>query len=100
MQIAYYLIHSMEGDGDFAARDRAAAVNFGEAASAAGVERVVYLGGLGPTGADASEHLRSRHEVAQLLAQRVRTVYLRAAMVIGPGARRSRSCATSSAGCR
>ena len=58
-------------DGDFAARDRAAAVNFGEAASAAGVERVVYLGGLGPTGPDASEHLRSRHEVAELLRQRV-----------------------------
>jgi uncharacterized protein YbjT (DUF2867 family) len=85
VEVAYYLIHSMEGNGDFAARDRAAAVNFGEAASAAGVERVVYLGGLGPTGADASEHLRSRHEVAQLLAQRVRTVYVRAAMVIGPG---------------
>jgi uncharacterized protein YbjT (DUF2867 family) len=85
VEVAYYLIHSMEGDGDFAARDRAAAVNFGEAASAAGVERVVYLGGLGPTGADASEHLRSRHEVARLLAQRVRTVYVRAAMVIGPG---------------
>ena len=84
VQVAYYLIHSMEG-GDFAARDRAAAVNFGEAAAAAGVERVVYLGGLGPTGADASEHLRSRHEVARLLAQRVRTVYARAAMVIGPG---------------
>ncbi len=83
---AYYLIHSMTGsNGDFAARDRAAAVNFGEAASAAGVERVVYLGGLGPTGADASEHLRSRHEVALLLAQRVPTVYVRAAMVIGPG---------------
>jgi uncharacterized protein YbjT (DUF2867 family) len=84
VEVAYYLIHSMEG-GDFAARDRAAAVNFGEAASAAGVGRVVYLGGLGPTGDDASEHLRSRHEVAELLAQRVRTVYVRAAMVIGPG---------------
>ena len=40
----------------------------------ADVERVVYLGGLGPTGPDASAHLRSRHEVAQLLAQRVSTV--------------------------
>jgi uncharacterized protein YbjT (DUF2867 family) len=85
VQTAYYLIHSMSGSDDFVARDRAAAANFGEAASAAGVERVVYLGGLGPTGADASVHLRSRHEVAQLLAQRVPTVYLRAAMVIGPG---------------
>src|SRR5215213_5354757 len=87
---AYYLIHSM-GRGanpseDFAKRDRAAAVNFGEAAAAAGVERVVYLGGLGPTGADASIHLRSRHEVAELLRERVpELVYVRAAMVIGPG---------------
>jgi uncharacterized protein YbjT (DUF2867 family) len=75
VRTAYYLIHSM-GRGanpsdDFATRDRAAAVNFGEVASAAGVERVVYLGGLGPTGPDASIHLRSRHEVAELLAQRV-----------------------------
>lgn len=85
VKTAYYLIHSMTGNGDFVAHDRAAAVNFGEAASAAGVERVVYLGGLGPTGPDASVHLRSRHEVAELLRQRVPTVYVRAAMVIGPG---------------
>jgi uncharacterized protein YbjT (DUF2867 family) len=75
----------MSGRDDFVAQDRAAAVNFGEAAREAGVERVVYLGGLGPTGEDASRHLRSRHEVALLLAQRVPTVYVRAAMVIGPG---------------
>jgi uncharacterized protein YbjT (DUF2867 family) len=87
---AYYLIHSM-GRGanpgeDFAKRDRAAAVNFGEAARSAGVQRVIYLGGLGPTGPDASIHLRSRHEVAELLRQRVpELVYVRAAMVIGPG---------------
>jgi uncharacterized protein YbjT (DUF2867 family) len=87
---AYYLIHSMgrgSGPADaFARRDREAAVNFGEAAREAGVERVVYLGGLGPTGADASEHLRSRHEVAELLRQRVpELVYVRAAMIIGQG---------------
>ena len=83
---AYYLIHSMGPDGDFARRDREAAVNFGEAAREAGVERVVYLGGLGPTGDDASEHLRSRHEVAELLRQRVpELVYVRAAMIIGRG---------------
>jgi uncharacterized protein YbjT (DUF2867 family) len=90
VRTAYYLIHSMgRGAGpsaDFAKRDRAAAVNFGEAASAAGVERVIYLGGLGPTGPDASLHLRSRHEVAELLGERVpELVYVRAAMVIGPG---------------
>ena len=85
---AYYLIHSMGrgSDEDFARRDREAAVNFGEAAREAGVELVVYLGGLGPTGEDASEHLRSRHEVAELLRQRVPGfVYVRAAMIIGQG---------------
>ena len=81
---AYYLIHSMGAGGDFARRDREAAVNFGEAARDAGVERVIYLGGLG--GDTSSEHLRSRHEVAELLRQRVpEFVYVRAAMVIGAG---------------
>jgi len=80
---AYYLIHSMGPDEDFARRDREAAVNFGEAARDAGVERVIYLGGLG---AEDSEHLRSRHEVAELLRQRVpEFVYARAAMIIGQG---------------
>ena len=85
---AYYLIHSMgRGSGraaDFARRDREAAVNFGEAARDAGVERIVYLGGLGDD--TSSEHLRSRHEVAELLRQRVpELVYVRAAMIIGAG---------------
>jgi uncharacterized protein YbjT (DUF2867 family) len=85
---AYYLIHSMgRGSGpadDFARRDREAAVNFGEAARDAGVERVIYLGGLGDE--TVSAHLRSRHEVARRLGQRVPGfVYVRAAMVVGPG---------------
>ena len=83
---AYYLIHSMGGraGGDFARRDREAAVNFGEAARDAGVARVVYLGGLGDE--TSSEHLRSRREVAELLAQRVpELVHVRAAMIIGEG---------------
>jgi uncharacterized protein YbjT (DUF2867 family) len=81
--VAYYLIHSMDAEGDFAARDREAAVNFGEAAKTAGVERVVYLGGLG---SEDSEHLRSRLEVAELLAARAPgLVHVRAAMVIGAG---------------
>lgn len=87
---AYYLIHSMgRGSGPteaFAQRDRTAAHNFGAAAQTAGVTRVVYLGGLGPTGPDASAHLRSRHEVAQILRGYVKElVYVRAAMVIGSG---------------
>jgi uncharacterized protein YbjT (DUF2867 family) len=81
---AYYLVHSMGAGGDFAAKDRQAAVNFAEAAANAGVDRVIYLGGLG---SEDSEHLRSRHEVAQLLRARLgdRLVYVRAAMIIGPG---------------
>src|SRR3712207_566118 len=69
--------------GDFAERDREGARNFGRAAAQAGVERVVYLGGL--EGA-VSEHLRSREEVAEILASHVAdTVHVRAAMVIGEG---------------
>ena len=81
------------GDGgDFAARDRQAAETFGVAAAQAGVRRVIYLGGLsGSAGgggkADASSaHLRSRDEVAELLARHVpQFVHVRAAMVIGAG---------------
>lgn len=82
---AYYLIHSMErGAGDdFEARDRRAAIAFGTAARAAGVSRVIYLGGLGD---EDSAHLRSRLEVAALLAEHgPPLVHARAAMIIGPG---------------
>ena len=82
---AYYLIHSMDGSEDFAERDRRAAERFAIAAKAAGVERVVYLGGLGGD-ASTSEHLRSRNEVAAVLAEHgPPVVHVRAAMVIGPG---------------
>jgi uncharacterized protein YbjT (DUF2867 family) len=88
--VAYYLVHSMGGnggrDGDFAARDRRAARKFGEAAARAGVARIVYLGGLEGGAADASEHLRSRHEVAEVLREVVpELVYVRAAMIVGEG---------------
>ena len=85
VDVAYYLVHSMGGgrDGAFAQRDRAGAQAFARAASAAGVRRVVYLGGL--EGGD-SEHLRSREEVADILAAAApATVHVRAAMVIGAG---------------
>ena len=82
VDVAYYLIHSMGQKGDFAERDRRGAENFGRAAARAGVERVVYLGGL--EGA-VSEHLRSREEVADILAEHVPTIHARAAMVIGAG---------------
>ncbi|MGZ4272105.1 MAG: NAD(P)H-binding protein, partial [Solirubrobacteraceae bacterium] len=66
IEVAYFLIHSMEtalnGAGSFADRDRDAATRFSAAARAAGVRRVVYLGGLVPAGAPASPHLASRLE--------------------------------------
>src|SRR4051812_44737753 len=85
---AYYLVHSMgRGSGSaegFDERDRHGARNFGRAARAAGVRRVVYLAGLGPTDAAGSKPLRSRHEVAEILGDLVpELVYVRAAMVIG-----------------
>jgi uncharacterized protein YbjT (DUF2867 family) len=83
IDVAYYLIHSMGGRDDFVRRDREAATHFARAARAAGVRRVVYLGGLE---GKVSEHLRSRHEVAEVLrADGPPLVYVRAAMVIGAG---------------
>ena len=84
IRIAYYLVHSMGrgGDADFAERDARAARNFAAAADAAGVERIVYLGGLGDPG---SEHLRSRHHTAELLGEELPLTYFRAAAVIGAG---------------
>jgi uncharacterized protein YbjT (DUF2867 family) len=84
VDVAFYLVHSMGGgDGDFADADRRAARGFGDAARDAGTPRIIYLGGLE---GQASEHLRSREEVAALLAERVPgTVHARAAMVIGAG---------------
>jgi uncharacterized protein YbjT (DUF2867 family) len=83
---AYYLVHSMEAPGNFAERDRKAAVAFAEQARARGV-KVVYLGGLGDLqeAAGRSEHLRSRHEVGCILREGAETVELRAAIVIGKG---------------
>ncbi|HMJ01677.1 MAG TPA: NAD(P)H-binding protein [Conexibacter sp.] len=89
VDVAYYLIHSMGGGSgeDFAARDERAADTFGRAAAAAGVRRVIYLGGLSGGDADASSaHLRSREQVAEVLARHVpQFVHVRAAMVIGAG---------------
>ncbi len=82
--VAYYLVHSMGrgSDGDFAARDKQGAKNFAAAAEAAGVRRIVYLGGLG----EGSKHLASRHATAETLrAGSVPVAYFRAAAVIGAG---------------
>ena len=82
--VAYYLIHSMgRSPGDFELNDRIGAKNFAQAAERAGVRRIVYLGGLPPSGG-GSAHLSSRAEVAEILASAVpEPVHARAAMVIG-----------------
>jgi uncharacterized protein YbjT (DUF2867 family) len=84
---AYYLIHSMEPgtDGDFAGRDRQAAENFARAARRAGVEQIVYLGGIAPSG-KVSRHMGSRMEVERILREELpRSTALRASIVIGAG---------------
>ena len=83
--VAYYLVHSMDGVGSFAARDRSGAENFRKAAERNGVKRVVYLGGMG-SGTELSEHLSSRHEVGRILADgSIPVTELRAAVIIGSG---------------
>lgn len=84
---AYYLVHSMTSAGaEYAEQDRQLALAFAEAARAAGVERILYLGGLGETGEALSEHLSSRREVEVLLASTgVPVTVFRAAMIIGSG---------------
>jgi uncharacterized protein YbjT (DUF2867 family) len=82
---AYYLVHSL-GSRDFERLDAQAATAFGEAASAAGVEQIVYLGGLGNDADALSAHLRSRREVEGLLGSAgVPVTVLRAGIVIGSG---------------
>ena len=88
---AYYLVHSMGGkllsqQSDFAEKDKQAARNFVSAADASGLKRVIYLGGLGETGDNLSEHLRSRLDVAKILSEgKAKETFLRAAVIIGAG---------------
>ncbi|MEH3052439.1 MAG: NAD(P)H-binding protein [Patulibacter minatonensis] len=86
VEVAYYLVHAMGrgNTGDFEAMDRRGALAFGQAARAAGVRRIVYLGGLDGDRASESHHLRSRAEVAEILEPFVpEFVHARAAMVVG-----------------
>lgn len=85
MDVVYYLVHSLVVP-DFATVDRRAATIVAEAAGAAEVRRIVYLGGLHPSGGELSDHLASRREVGEIfLRSRVPTVVLQAAVIIGSG---------------
>jgi len=85
MDVVYYLVHSL-GTSDFADRDRRGAAIIARAAEGAGVEQIVYLGGLAPDDAELSEHLRSRHETeAVLRSGRVPVTAIGSAVVVGRG---------------
>ncbi len=82
--VAYYLIHSMGSGGDFERRDLEAARNFGEAAKAAGVGRIIYLGGLAESSPGLSKHLRSRQETGDALREGgVPVTEFRAGVIVG-----------------
>ena len=86
VKIAFYLVHSMGSAESFEENDRIAAQNFGEIAKEAGVERIIYLGGLGNEKEVLSSHLRSRQEVGYILrASKVPVIEFRASIVIGSG---------------
>ncbi|RKW69477.1 NAD(P)H-binding protein [Galactobacter caseinivorans] len=85
VKTAYYLLHSMDGAG-FRSKDRELAARFAEQATRAGVERIVYLGGLVPDGGELSEHLSSRLEVeTELRHFDGAVVAVRAGIVLGGG---------------
>jgi len=83
---AYYLVHALGSTGDFEAQDREAAAHFAQAAQAAGVGRIIYLGGLGNPDEALSQHLRSRQETGEVLrAHHPQVLEFRASIVIGSG---------------
>jgi uncharacterized protein YbjT (DUF2867 family) len=85
VDVAIYLVHSLD-DPDFERKDAEAARTFGRAAAEAGVEQIVYMGGLGADNESLSPHLRSRREVEALLGEAgVPVTVLRAAIVVGAG---------------
>ena len=83
---AYYLVHSMGSRRDFEEDDRQAARNFADAARQAGVQRIIYLGGLGDPSSELSSHLRSRQEVGGILrSTNVPVIEFRASIILGSG---------------
>ncbi len=90
IDIAYYLVHSMEGDKkhwkEFALRERVQAQNFLKAATSAGVKRIIYLGGLVNESLELSPHMKSRRDVGEILASgQIPVTQLRASLIIGAG---------------
>jgi uncharacterized protein YbjT (DUF2867 family) len=86
VETAYYFVHSMGDHRDFRSQDRIAAENFAQAATQAGVRRLIYLGGLGNPDEKLSKHLRSRQETGDVLrAHHSQVIEFRASIVIGSG---------------
>ena len=86
IETAFYLVHSMGTGKDFEDEDRLAARNFAEAAKRNGVQRIIYLGGLGEEQQQLSKHLRSRQEVGHILRESgAQVIEFRASIVIGSG---------------
>jgi uncharacterized protein YbjT (DUF2867 family) len=83
---AFYLVHSMGSTGRFEEQDRQAAENFAVAAREAGLKRIIYLGGLGEGREELSAHLRSRHEVGEILrSSGIQVLEFRASIILGSG---------------
>ncbi len=86
IETAYYLIHALDESGDFESMETRGARNFAEAARKAGVQRIIYLGGLSHGDTSGSAHMRSRHAVGDLLRQsEIPTIEFQASVVIGAG---------------
>src|SRR5512144_697516 len=86
VEVAFYLVHSMAAGHDFEQRDVLAARNFAAAAKAVGVQRIIYLGGLGDSETALSEHLRSRQETGAVLRETGTPVTeFRAPVIVGSG---------------
>ena len=86
VKVAYYLVHSLGSGADFSERDVSAASNFATAACTGGIERIIYLGGLGEASPELSEHLRSRQQTGDVLrAAAVPVTEFRAGVIVGSG---------------
>ena len=83
---AYYLVHAIGAGREFEEFEQTGARNFGKVAARAGVERIIFVGGLAPDAPDLSPHMRSRHATGRALAEAgVPVIELRASIVIGAG---------------